>query len=241
LRRGRPRRAKASLIPERRLALRRRCVSIILTTLVSVTLLATAAPPAQPSTGFYSDVSRISSRLERRMTGKSWHRGCPVPIRRLRLIRVSYHGFDGDRHIGRLVANRDAVTALVHALRSMYRRGFKIRRMRLVDRYGGSDRRSMRADNTSAFNCRRVSGTTRWSEHAYGRAIDINPVENPYVASDGTVSPRRGRPYADRSRHAKGMIHARDATVRAFRRVGWGWGGYWRSAKDYQHFSASGH
>jgi hypothetical protein len=113
--------------------------------------------------------------------------------------------------------------------------------MRLVDRYGGNDNRSMRADNTSAFNCRRVAGTTRWSEHAYGRAIDINPVENPYVRSDGSVSPRRGRPYADRSRHARGMIHARDATVRAFHRVGWGWGGYWRSSKDYQHFSASGH
>jgi hypothetical protein len=133
------------------------------------------------------------------------------------------------------------VTALVRALRSMYRNDFKIRRMRLVDHYGGSDRRSMRADNTSAFNCRRVAGTTRWSEHAYGRAIDINPVENPYVASDGTVSPRRGSAYVDRSRHAKGMIHARDSTVRAFRRVGWGWGGYWRSSKDYQHFSASGH
>jgi hypothetical protein len=218
-----------------------RCSSILLAALVSIALVAVAAPPAQPSNGFYSDVSRISPRLKRYMTGNSWHRGCPIPIRRLRLIRVSFHGFHGDRRIGKLVANRDAVRALVRALRSMYRNGFRIRRMRLVDRYGGSDRRSMRADNTSAFNCRRVAGTTRWSEHAYGRAIDINPVENPYVGSDGSVSPRRGLPYADRSRHAKGMIHARDATVRAFRRVGWGWGGYWRSAKDYQHFSASGH
>lgn len=175
------------------------------------------------------------------MTGKSWHRGCPVPIRALRLIRVSYRGFDRDRHIGNLVAHRDAVKALVRALRSMYRHGFKIHKMRLVDRYGGSDRRSMRADNTSAFNCRTVAGTDRWSQHAYGRAIDINPVENPYIASDGSVSPRRGAAYADRSRHAKGMIHAGDATVRVFRRVGWGWGGYWSSSKDYQHFSANGH
>jgi hypothetical protein len=175
------------------------------------------------------------------MRGRSWHRGCPVPIRRLRLIRASYHGFDRDRHIGKLVANKDAVAALVRALRSMYRNGFKIHRLRLVDVYGGSDRRSMRADNTSAFNCRRVAGTSRWSEHAYGRAIDINPVRNPYVASDGTVSPWKGRRYVDRSRHAKGMIHAGDATVRAFRRVGWSWGGYWSSSKDYQHFSASGH
>jgi D-alanyl-D-alanine carboxypeptidase-like protein len=217
-----------------------KCVAVIVTAIVAMTPMEAAAPQEQTSRGFHADVSRISPRLARRMRGKSWHRGCPVPIRRLRLIRVSYHGFDGDRHIGRLVANRNAVEALVRALRSMYRNDFKIRRMWLVDRYGGNDRRSMRADNTSVFNCRFVSGTTRWSEHAYGRAIDINPVENPYVRSDGTVSPRSGRPYVDRSRHAKGMIHAQDATVRAFSRVGWGWGGYWRSAKDYQHFSASG-
>jgi hypothetical protein len=226
-------------VSARRLALR--CVALILTAIVSMTLMGAAAPQEQTSRGFYADVSRISPRLARRMRGKSWHRGCPVPIRRLRFIRVSYHGFDGDRHIGRLVANKNAVEALVRALRSMYRNGFKIHRMRLVDRYDGNDRRSMRADNTSAFNCRFVSGTTRWSEHAYGKAIDINPVENPYVRSDGTVSPRKGRPYVDRSRRAKGMIRAGDATVRAFRRVGWGWGGYWQSAKDYQHFSASGH
>jgi hypothetical protein len=217
------------------------CVAVILTAILSMTPMEAAAPQEQTSRGFYADVSRISPRLARRMRGKSWHRGCPVPIRRLRLIRVSYHDFHGDRRIGKLVANRGAVRALVRAMRSMYRNGFKIRRMYLVDRYEGNDRRSMRADNTSAFNCRFVSGTTRWSEHAYGKAIDINPVENPYVRSDGSVSPRSGRPYADRTRHAKGMIHAGDATVRAFRRVGWGWGGYWRSAKDYQHFSASGH
>ncbi|MFN2587570.1 MAG: M15 family metallopeptidase [Actinomycetota bacterium] len=190
--------------------------------------------------GFEAHVSRIPPRLKERMTGKSWHKGCPVAIRRLRLIEVSYRGFDKQRHMGRLVAHRDAVTALVSALRSMYRHGFKIRKMYLVDRYDASDRRSMRADNTSAFNCRKVAGTNRWSEHAYGRAIDVNPVENPYVASDGTVTPRKGAEYADRTPRRKGMIASGGATVRAFERVGWGWGGYWSSAKDYQHFSASG-
>jgi hypothetical protein len=219
----------------------KRCAAGMMTAVMSATPLATVSPPARPSSDFYVKVSRISSPLKWRMTGKSWHRGCPVPIRDLRLIRVSYRGFDRKRRIGKLVANKDAVADLVHALRSMYRRSFKIHRMRLVDRYGGSDRRSMRADNTSAFNCRRVAGTSSWSEHAYGRAIDINPVENPYVASDGTVSPRKGRRYVDRSHHVKGMIHSKGATVRAFRRVGWGWGGNWRSSKDYQHFSASGH
>ncbi|MEA2476304.1 MAG: hypothetical protein QOC87_503 [Actinomycetota bacterium] len=175
------------------------------------------------------------------MRGKSWHRGCPVGFKDLRLLHVSYHGFDGDRHIGKLVANKDAVPALVHALRVMYRKNFKIHHMWLVDRYGGKDERSMRADNTSAFNCRNVAGTSSWSEHAYGRAIDINPVENPYVGNDGSVDPKKGRPYADRTRHAKGMVHAKGAVVHAFQDSGWGWGGSWNSAKDYQHFSASGH
>jgi hypothetical protein len=95
------------------------------------------------------------------------------------------------------------------------------------------------ADNTSAFNCRFVSGTTRWSEHAYGRALDVNPVENPFV-SGSYVSPPAGAAYADRSRRAPGMVHAGDATVRAFAAVGWGWGGSWPGSKDYQHFSATG-
>ena len=185
-------------------------------------------------------MSRISGSLKERMRGNSWHRGCPVPLRRLRLIEVSYHGFDGQRQMGRLVAHKDATDALVGALRSMYRHGFKIRKMYLVDRYEANDRRSMRADNTSAFNCHKVAGTDTWSEHAYGRAIDINPVENPYVSSDGSVSPRKGAEYADRSPRRKGMIASGGATVRAFERAGWGWGGNWSSAKDYQHFSASG-
>jgi poly-gamma-glutamate synthesis protein (capsule biosynthesis protein) len=99
----------------------------------------------------------------------------------------------------------------------------------------------MEADNTSAFNCRFVAGTQRWSMHAYGRAIDINPVENPYV-SGSHVSPPAGAPFADRSRDAAGMIHAGDAVVRAFkRRAGWKWGGSWPGGtRDYQHFSSNG-
>jgi poly-gamma-glutamate synthesis protein (capsule biosynthesis protein) len=97
----------------------------------------------------------------------------------------------------------------------------------------------MRHDNTSAFNCRYVAGTSTWSQHAYGRAIDINPVENPYV-DGGRVSPPRGRRYLDRSDVRRGMVVERDLVWRAFRRIGWEWGGTWTSAQDYQHFSATG-
>jgi hypothetical protein len=169
----------------------------------------------------------------------SWHRGCPVPISDLRLVTVTYWGFDDRPHTGRLVLNRDATRPVIAALRSLYASRFPIRRMVLVDRYGADDNRSMAADNTSAFNCRRVETSTSWSQHAYGRAIDINPLENPYIVG-GRVLPPAGRRYVDRSLERKGMIHAGDAAVRAFAAVGWSWGGTWSSPLDYQHFSANG-
>ncbi|MGH2805929.1 MAG: M15 family metallopeptidase [Actinomycetota bacterium] len=210
--------------------------------LSTAVLLASVAPvtTAGSQETFFAEVSRLSPALKERMRGVSWHEGCPVPLHKLRLMRVSFHNFDGERRIGRLVAHRDATDAMVAALRSMWRNDFRIRRMHLVETYDGNDRRTMRADNTSAFNCRFVAGTTRWSQHAYGRAIDINPVENPYVGSDGSVSPREGREYVDRSQRRRGMIHDGDPVVRAFRRQGWGWGGHWSSSKDYMHFSATG-
>lgn len=173
------------------------------------------------------------------MVGSSWHRGCPVPIRNLRSVLVTYRGFDGQAHRGRLVVHRRWAEEILGVFGRLYRNAFPIRRIRLVDRYGASDRESMRHDNTSAFNCRYVAGTTTWSQHAFGRAVDINPVENPYV--DGSyVSPRRGRRYLDRSDVRPGMIVPHDIVRRAFRHVGWEWGGTWASVKDYQHFSSNG-
>ena len=171
--------------------------------------------------------------------GKSWHRGCPVGLDALRLVTLAHWGFDGRVHDGRVVVHRDAVGAITRAFRRLFALRFPIRRMEPVDRYGADDDRSMAADNTSAFNCRPMEGTSRWSQHAYGRAIDVNPVENPFL--NGTrVSPPRGRAFADRTRRRPGMIHAGDAVVRAFAAVGWSWGGSWTSPKDYQHFSANG-
>ena len=100
--------------------------------------------------------------------------------------------------------------------------------MRLVDDYGASDYASIEADNTSAFNCRRATGASRWSQHAYGRAIDVNPIENPYVYADGTTTHARSRPYLDRAERRPGMAYRGGTLVRAFPRAGWGWGGTWR-------------
>jgi D-alanyl-D-alanine carboxypeptidase len=211
-------------------------LSAVLALLLAIPPSAAPKPPTAPP--FKAHAGHIGPHIRHHMP--SWHRGCPVPVRKLRVLKVSFWGFDHRAHTGRLVVHRTAVRPLMRVMRAIYAARFPIRRMVPVDRYGASDNRSMAADNTSAFNCRRAAGSSSWSEHAYGRAIDINPVENPMI-SGGKVSPPKGARYRHRGRHAPGMIHRRGAVVRAFRRVGWGWGGRWHSPKDYQHFSATGH
>ena len=190
--------------------------------------------------GFRARVEPIPPAVRAQMTGVSWRPGCPVGLAGLRLITLTYRGFDGRAHAGRLVANKDAASAVVGVFRRLYAARFPIRRMELVDRYGGDDFRSIEADNTSAFNCRAATGSSGWSQHAYGRAIDVNPIENPYVAADGTTAHSAGRSYLDRSRHRPGMAYEGGALVEAFRARGWGWGGTWSGIKDYQHFSTTG-
>jgi len=202
----------------------------------SLTEAASSAPP------FHGRAERIDAATRERMSGVSWHRGCPVGFGELRLLTVSHWGFDGRVHRGRLVVNRDAAAAMLGTMRSLYRERYPIRQMRLVDAYGADDHRSMAADNTSAFNCRFVAGSSGvWSEHAYGRAIDVNPIENPYVTASGYVSPPAGAPFVDRGKRAPGLIHRGGAVVAAFAAAGWEWGGDWPWPKDFQHFSASGH
>ena len=184
--------------------------------------------------------SPISKALAARMTGVSWRPGCPVALRDLRVVTAAYRGFDGRTRTGRIVVHRDVAPGVLAVFRRLYAQRFPIRRMVPVDAYGGSDFRSIEADNTSAFNCRYVDGTTRWSEHAYGRAIDLNPIENPYVTSSGTTSHRASLPYLRRVPYRPGMAVEGGVVVRAFAAAGWSWGGRWSGARDYQHFSASG-
>ena len=209
---------------------------------VLLLLLAVLAWPGTGAGGvpFRGTISPIGPELRGTMTGVSWRPGCPVGLDDLRLVQVTRLGFDGSVRTGRLVVHEDVARAVVRIFRDLYRAGFPVRRMQLIDRYGASDYESIEADNTSAFNCRYVEGTTRWSEHAYGRAIDVNPIENPYVTSDGRVFHDASRRYVDRSKRRKGMIRSGDPVVHAFASSGWGWGGTWSGARDYQHFSASG-
>jgi hypothetical protein len=199
--------------------------------LVLLALLAAQAPP------FAHSVSPVT----RAQLPHSWRSGCPVAPSALRRVRLSYWGFDGQVHTGALVVNESAVRDVVVVFRRLYGARFPLRRMRPIDAYGGNDERSLAADNTAGFNCRYAvgPGPRRWSTHAYGLAIDVNPVENPYVEG-GRVHPRAGRAYLDRSRFRPGMAVRGRVLVRAFTAVGWLWGGRWRGTPDYQHFSSTG-
>ena len=201
---------------------------------------ALASTSSGSTTTFRGSITTISPALARQMTGVSWRLGCPVPLRDLRVVTATHHGFDGRDRVGRVIVHRDVAPQMLRVLRTLYGEGFPIRRMVPFDAFGGSDFRSIEADYTSAFNCRFVDGTTRYSEHAYGRAIDVNPIENPYVTSSGTTSHPASRSYVRRTPFRPGMAAEGHALVRAFDAAGWGWGGRWSGAQDYQHFSASG-
>ena len=219
-----------------------------LAVLLLVASLSTAAPVeadlargrARGLPPFAGTVSKIDRATRELMIGNSWHPGCPVPLRDLRLLRLTFVGFDGRARHGQLVVHRWYAEEFVHVFRRLYEERFPIRRMRLVDHYGADDARSMAADNTSAFNCRlRAGSSTEWSQHAYGRAIDVNTVENP-VVTPTHVSPPAGVAYVDRTQQLPGMIHLHDAVWWAFHAIGWEWGGQWQGTIDYQHFSANG-
>jgi D-alanyl-D-alanine carboxypeptidase len=196
--------------------------------------------PAASGGPAFGYTSRPIDASVRPLLRHSWRAGCPVGLGDLRYLRLDHWGADGRVHRGAMVVHRTLARNVVATFRTLFEARFPVARMQLVDVYQADDDRSMAANNTSAFNCRKVAGSSRWSEHAYGRAIDLNPVQNPYVTRSGRVSPPAGRAWADRARRAPGMVHAGDATVRAFAAIGWGWGGTWRGAKDYQHFSSTG-
>jgi SpoIID/LytB domain protein len=198
-------------------------------------------PPATGS--FEGSVAPIGPRLRARLIGRDWHPGCPVPIDQMRLVRVSYWTFTGDIRRGPLVVNERVADDVLWVFHRLFDARFPIHRIGLPPRYRPprpSDWYNTR-DLSAAFNCRPATGNPgTLSQHSYGWAIDVDPLENPYVGTDGKVLRRAAKPYLARTRRAPGMIHPGDVVVRSFAAIGWSWGGDWQTIKDYMHFSLTG-
>lgn len=226
------------------------------TTTPPTTAPPTAAPTSAPATPvppttaaeadrrsdakpFVEEVRPIDETLQARIVPTSWREGCPVPLSELRYLRLSYWGTDGAAHEGELIVNASVVDDVTAAFRTMFDERFPLAQMRLVDDYGGDDFASVAANNTSAFNCRLATGSSNWSRHAYGLAIDINPLWNPYV-EDGRVIPAEGAEFVDRSREFPGKIDEGGVVVNTFDSLGWSWGGRFATTPDWQHFSKDG-
>jgi hypothetical protein len=207
--------------------------------------LAPAQPSTPPPARFHAAVSPLSAALAAEMRGTTWQPGCPVPLRELRLLTLRYWGFDGQVHQGPMVVNQAVASQVVSVFRRLFQARFPIQQLHLAVQYRpDQDDPNDTRNYTDGFNCRPVvtarGPLSSWSQHAYGLAVDINPIQNPYVASDGYVRNNHARPYRDRSLRRPGMIHSGDIVVRAFAAAGWGWGGSWTGAKDYRHFSTTG-
>jgi hypothetical protein len=196
----------------------------------SATASSPASAPPAPSGRTVQPVSAAE-------LGASWRPGCPVEPAQLRRVGVDHIGFDGQPHRGELIVNEGLVPEVITIFEQLYRLGFPIEKIRTADHYpAADDELSMEDNNTSAFNCRGIPGTNRWSQHAYGRAIDLNPLLNPCIYASGAFQPQNAAPYLDRSRTDPGLLHNGDPAVRVFTDRGWRWGGNWTTPIDYQHF-----
>ncbi|MCD8353541.1 MAG: M15 family metallopeptidase [Clostridiales bacterium] len=181
---------------------------------------------------FYED---ISDQVFARMEGVSFGADCTTAREDLRYVRVLHTGFDGETHIGELVVNQAIAEDVVEIFQGLYGASYPIEKMLLIDEYGGDDELSMEDNNTSCFNFRAVSGTEHLSQHAYGLAIDVNPLYNPYITSSG-YEPYNAGDYIDRTLDFDYKIDETDLCYQLFTQHGFTWGGSWSSVKDYQHF-----
>jgi len=208
----------------------------------------TPAPETERS-GFKGKVDTLPAGLAAQMRGTTWQPGCPVPLEDLRLLHFNYWGFDHILHRGPMVVNASVADDVLWVFKQLYDAEFPIKKVGLTTPFHPKAFAQHRRINshrsvTASFNCRPVvtalGPADTFSQHSYGLAIDLNPVQNPYVTSDGFVRNRAAEPYLDRSRTLEGMVHQDDVVFRSFAAIGWSWGGDWSGDKDYMHFSLSG-
>jgi hypothetical protein len=207
-----------------------------------VTALISALAP------FHSSIKPLPSSVKTTLVkGHYWHRGCPVALSELRLLTVTHRGFDKHNHSGQLIVNKKAAAPLARVFHRLYVIHFPIRHMSVASVYGPRSKQPKDGDVSGSFECRDAvpspcsggNSTGNWSNHAYGLAVDINPVENPYVGCGMSRDPL-AQSYRKRTPHRPGMVTGQ--VLKAFGSIGWGWGGSWSgNTKDYMHFSVNGH
>jgi len=206
-------------------------------------LITTILLSAMAMASYKADISKITLEVKKRMIkGNSWRKGCPVPLKDLRYLRLTYRDFNGRDARGEMIVHKEVASEVTRIFGELYEAGYPIRKMRLVSDYKGSDWQSIEADNTSAFNCRKATGSRHWSKHSYGKAIDLNSIENPYISRSGHISHKASQQYRKRlhRKHTaadKAVLLKSDKAVHIFKKYGWKWGGDWAGVKDYQHFS----
>ncbi len=190
---------------------------------------------------FCSSIESLSERQIKAMVGVVWQKGCPVQLAELRVVNATHRTFKGSVAVGSVVVHQQYAKAVAQVLRQLFEANFPIESMFPIEAFGGDDERAQLANNTSAFNCRVVKGSKVFSQHAYGRAIDINPLQNPFVKKKDSGRKSLDQRFVDRLAAAKvpGVIGPQSVPVEAFKQIGWSWGGNWRVNKDYQHFSAT--
>lgn len=181
--------------------------------------------------------SEIPEDIRNEMYGVTISDKSHVSFDELSYLTLTYVGYDGESHIGNMVIDKELADEVIEIFKELYEIEFPIEKMRLACEYDGVDEMSMRDNNTSAFNDRPIAGGTGLSYHQLGRAIDINPLVNPYIRfSDNLLLPETAGEYLDRNLDVQGMIKEDSECVAIFKKYGWAWGGDWNSLKDYQHF-----
>ena len=207
---------------------------LLLSTLLSSSLFAE----------YHSNISEITNNIKERMVkGDSWREGCPVALENLRYLTMDYLNFNGEYQQGEMIVHADVADEVVAIFQDLYTMNYAINKMELVSNYGANDWQSIESDNTSAFNCRAVTGKKKkWSKHAYGKAIDINPIANPYISRSGHISHEASKQYKNRKHKDiynladRALLMPNDPATKLFKSYGWKWGRDWNTIKDYQHF-----
>lgn len=195
---------------------------------------------AEENSGFR--ISKITDEIFSRIKGKSFKDNCPLPLDDLRYVHVLHKDLEGNTHEGEIICNTYIAYDVLDIFMKLYEANYPIERIRLVDEYDADDELSMRDNNSSSFNFRFISHTTKISKHGLGLAIDINTLYNPYVKEVNgkkILEPATAEEYTDRSKNFPYKIDTEDLCYKLFTEHGFEWGGNWKTVKDYQHFEVS--